>query len=212
MSSGPEINRRKRLVIAQNHNALKNPKKRSALLERAAANGNDTVIFPFNSPKNIFREIQARGLIPETGGRNMSLLVPRKYFFLHRDLFRMEGGRRKMKTHFCTTSPDTIAIIRTQAEKIFRSAAGIKTFHLWPDRDEIWCSCPTCRAFSGTDQYRMALNTAADVLQQVNPDAVISYYDNDTGDNDDSRGSDDSEIKLRPNVFKIKPDEIVLYD
>jgi len=201
-------NARRRLVIPANHKALKNPKKRAALMEQAAQQGFDTIIFPFGIgiTDEIIKEAASNNLTPETGGWSLSQLLPRKYFFLHGDYFRMESGKRKRKIHFCTTNPKTIAIIRTESEKIFASAGKIQTFHLWPDRgqEKNWCSCPACRAFSATDQYRMAVNAAADVLAEINPDAKLSYSENgfETGEG--------SEIQLRLNVFKIDPSEITL--
>jgi hypothetical protein len=55
----------------------------------------------------------------EAGGRELSALLPRRLFFFHRELFRMEQGRREQPHHFCATSPDTLRRIKTQAELSF---------------------------------------------------------------------------------------------
>jgi hypothetical protein len=133
----------------------------------------------------------------EAGGWELSLLVPRRLFFFHRDLFRMEEGGRKRRYHFCPTNPDTIAVIKSEGEKYFRAAEGVSVFHLWPDRggETAWCSCPTCRAFTQAEQNRIAVNAAADALASVNPKGRISYRENP---------GEGGKIPMRPNVFRME--------
>ena len=194
----------KRLLIPENHNAFKMNGKRKILLEWAIKNGFDTVVLPFTNLDMDIAEAGSFGLALEAGGWNMSFLVPRKLFFLHRDFFRMEGGKRRKMTHFCPTNPDTIAVIKKEAKKIFHAAGKIKVFHLWPDKGEekTWCSCPTCRAFSSADQNRMTVNATADALAEINPGAILSYYE---------EHSEDSKIGMRSNTFKINAGEIEVY-
>jgi hypothetical protein len=130
----------------------------------------------------------------ESGGWELSLLVPRKNFSFHREVFRMEEGRRVKDYHFCPTNPDTTAIIKREAERLFRGNPESTVFHLWPDRKRAWCSCPTCRAFTMEEQNRIAVNTAADVLAETSPGSRVSYYTN-TGE----AGS----IPPRPNMFAL---------
>ena len=191
----------KRLVIPPNNKSLRVPKKRTAVFKWAVENGFNAVVFPFGCPDTVTEEAVSSGLAAEAGGWVMSLLLPRRRYFFHRDLFRMEGGKRKTKTHFCPTSPETIAILRQEGEKIFRSAGKIEVFHLWPDKGEerTWCSCPTCRAFTHAEQNRMAVNAIADALAGIKPNALLSYYE---------EPGEDSEMPLRPNVFRIDPEKI----
>ncbi|MDR3166347.1 MAG: DUF4838 domain-containing protein [Treponema sp.] len=132
----------------------------------------------------------------EGGGWDLSLLLPRRYFFFHRELFRMESGRRVADHHFCPTNPDTIRLIRELGGTIFRANPGIKVFHLWPDRgyEKTWCSCPTCRAFTPAEQNRIAVNAVADALVKFNPRGRISFYEEEEG----------GEIPLRPNLFRLE--------
>jgi hypothetical protein len=135
-------------------------------------------------------------LIIEAGGWELSLLVPREHFFFHRAVFRMEMGRRVKEYNFCPTNPDTIAIIKEKAERLFRENPEITVFHLWPDRDHesTWCSCPTCRAFSREEQNRIAVNTVADVLAETAPNSSVSYYENT---------SDKGDVPPRQNMFNL---------
>ena len=139
------------------------------------------------------------GIVLEAGGRDLSTLVPRSYFLFHRDIFRMESGRRTKAHHFCITNPGTIKLIEEECVKIFQ-AAKAEVFHLWPDKNARWCSCPSCRAFSAQEQNVMAVNTAADVLLKVNPDARITYYE---------RPGASVRIATRKNLYKMErlPDE-----
>jgi hypothetical protein len=136
-------------------------------------------------------------LIVEAGGWELSLLVPRKNFPFHREMFRMEEGKRVKQYNFCPTSPDTIAVIKREAERYFRQNPEASVFHLWPDRKHelTWCSCPTCRAFTRQEQNRIAVSTAADVLAEIAPKSRISYYEN---------GGEGGGILPRPNMFALR--------
>jgi hypothetical protein len=142
------------------------------------------------------------GIALEAGGRDLSSLVPRKYFFLHRDFFRMVQGKRVKAFHFCPTSPGTIRLMGKEGKKLFRAAGDVKVFHLWPDKgaETTWCSCPTCRAFTPPEQNRIAVNAAADVLAAVNQGAFITYLE---------KPGEEGNIRMRKNLYKIErlPDE-----
>ncbi|GHT77956.1 hypothetical protein FACS1894130_03720 [Spirochaetia bacterium] len=133
----------------------------------------------------------------EIGGWDLSALVPRRYFLSKNEAFRMEEGKRVKEHNFCPTSPDAIALLNEEAARCFRTYPDITTFHLWPDRhaEHIWCSCPSCRAFSREEQNRIAVNSAADVLATYNPNAQVSYYEN---------SDDPAEIAIRPNMFALR--------
>jgi hypothetical protein len=151
----------------------------------------------FDRPRRaLFNLIKSYALRIEGGGWDLSLLVPRRYFFFRRDLFRMNSGRRVRDHHFCPTNPATIKIIRKQGSIFFRANPGIKIFHLWPDQgyETTWCSCPTCRAFTPAEQNRIAVNAAADALAEVNPEARIFFYEEGEG----------GDIPLRPNVSPLE--------
>ena len=192
---------RKRFIITGKNKILKTHKKRAELFEWAVSNGFSAVILPPDCPAGIAEEAHSKGLIPETGGRIMSLLVPRRHFIFHSDYFRMEGGRRRKKTHFCPTNPDTIAALRNEVKKKFSAAGSVTVFHIWPDTggEKTWCSCPACRAFTHAEQYRMAVNAAADALAEIIPASYISCHE--THD-------EEPDISLRSNIFRINPDEV----
>jgi len=137
------------------------------------------------------------GITLEAGGHDLSSLLPRKAFIFHRDYFRMEDGKRKMDHHFCPTNPGALKLIGKEAEKLFRAAGETKVFHLWPDcgAENAWCSCPTCRAFTTQEQNRIAVNAAADILAAINPDALVTFYEN---------SSEGGKIPIRKNVIKLE--------
>jgi hypothetical protein len=182
----------------------------------AARRRYDAIIFPLATfasrsaakKLNELREIAAGyGIAVEAGGRDLSSLLPRSSFFLHRDFFRMEGGQRKSDHHFCPTNPATIAAVKKTTEKLFRAAGDVRVFHLWPDRgaNTTWCSCPTCRAFTAAEQNRIAVNVAADVLAELNAeersgDTRITFFE---------KPGDGGNIVLRENLFRLErlPDE-----
>jgi hypothetical protein len=210
---GPE--NRRRFVIPSGET----PKKAAGLVRWAARNRCDAIVVSLRDtpPPNAARY----SLIVERGGWDLSLLVPRRYFFFHRDLFRMEEGRRTRRYNFCPTNPDTIAIlgkelarlcrrIRSQAKKTRprtessgAAEAEESVWHLWPDRghEKTWCSCPACRAFSLEEQNRIAANAAAAVLEETAPGARLSYLA-ENPDEEDS-GGNVPELSLRPGIFVL---------
>jgi hypothetical protein len=153
--------------------------------------------------EDVFNLAQQYALTIERGGWDLSLLVPRWHFLFNREMFRMDSGKRDRQYNFCPTAPDTLKLISREAAKIFRAHPETRVYHLWPDRghERAWCSCPTCRAFTREEQGRIAVNAAADVLARINPQGIISLYE----DSSEGRG-----IALRSNIFKIShlPGEI----
>jgi hypothetical protein len=135
-------------------------------------------------------------LAVEAGGWELSLLVPRKNYSFHREMFRMEAGRRVREYNFCPTNPDALAVIKREAERRFRENPEAGIFHLWPDRGRefAWCSCPTCRAFTREEQNRIAVNAAADVLAGTAPGSLVSYY---------GTAGEPGAIPSRPNMFAL---------
>jgi len=194
---------RKRLFVEKK--AGKND--RIETIKWAAQNNYNTLVFSLaECSEGLHREyvklIKKYELVIEAGGRELSILLPRSLFMFHKELFRMEQGKRKKKHHFCPTNPKTTAVIAENAQKIFERSMQIVTprrvFHLWPEegQENTWCACPACRAFSPAEQYIIAVNTAADVLEKLDPNARLSFID---------YGEDGkSGIAPRKNMFKVK--------
>jgi hypothetical protein len=181
-------------------------KEIEALIPWAARNRIDALIFSLGNrtfrsrSAGIRKAAETYAIIIERGGRDLSLLLPRRLFLFHRELFRMVSGKRVKDSHFCPTNPATIRLIRAAAEKLFRAAGDTGVFHLWPDRgrEDAWCSCPSCRAFSPAEQNRIAVNAAADALAAVNAKARLSYYEA-AGEAEDTA----SGLAPRPGLFRL---------
>ncbi|MDR2435462.1 MAG: hypothetical protein LBD47_12980 [Treponema sp.] len=200
--SASSVKERRRLFVGEKLKA----KKRELLIQWAARNKYDALVFPLAEKnlwnkaqrgKGIYAETGRYALILEAGGRDLSCLLPRSLFFFHRDMFRMDSGGRVRESHFCLSNPKTIARIKMTAEKLFVRAmmgmdaqtvfrpgaagenAATPVFHLWPDQghEKIWCACPACRAFSPAEQNRIAINSVTDVLADLDPRAWLSYLE-----------------------------------
>jgi hypothetical protein len=202
-----DLSKRRRLFL----DPALSPKLLEGWIRWAARNNIDGVVFPvpeptgplarlvgkpFRFPDSLLALAESYALYIETGGWDLSRFLPRRYFLSNPELFRMEGGRRIKKIHFCATNPDTLAVLRQEAEGIFRQYPGIGVWHLWPERgnEQIWCACPSCRAFSPEEQERIAVNCIADCLGALDPALRVSYHEN-TGERID--------ISSRPNMFKM---------
>jgi len=175
---------RKRLFV----DAKSGKKDRIETIKWAAQNNYDTLVFPLaECSSGLNREyvklIKKYELTIEAGGRELSLLLPRNLFMFQSDLFRMEQGKRQRKYHFCPTNPKTTAVIAENAQTLFANSMQTVTpkriFHLLPDEghENTWCACPACRAFSPAEQNIIAVNSAADALAKLDPDARISFLD-----------------------------------
>jgi hypothetical protein len=205
--SDSDISKRRRLFL----NGALPPKAAENWIIWAARNRIDGIVFPLTGAESPLDRLTGRSnrprdslyalaedyaLIVEAGGWALSGLLPRRYFLSKPESFRMEQGKRIKKINFCATNPDTLRIVKTEAERIFRELPGTEVFHLWPDRgnEKTWCACPSCRAFSPEEQNRIAVNCAADVLGELNPDVRISWHE--TGD-------EEIDIRPRENMFKL---------
>jgi len=178
---------RKRLFIDKKAGA----KERQKIIKTAVENNYDTLVFSLDDKffksksrnQKYIKLIKHHSFNIEAGGRDFSLLVPRRLFLLHRGLFRMEQGKRKAAHHFCPTNPKTTAIIGENASILFartmREVTVPRIFHLLPDEghENTWCACPACRAFSFSEQNIIAVSTAADALAKLDPEALIFYHD-----------------------------------
>jgi hypothetical protein len=212
-----EPDKRRRLVIT----GTTPLSRREDFLIWAARNRIDALALPFAEKpsflarltgkysrvrENLFNLAKRYALPVEIGGWELNRLIPRRYFFIKKDIFRMEGGKRVRDHNFCPTNPDTIALLRTGARRHFSEYPDVLIFHLWPERgaEHLWCSCPSCRAFSREEQNRIAVSIAADVLAEINPEAKISYYENTEYNSTGESGDHPSEVGPRPNMFRLR--------
>jgi hypothetical protein len=192
----------RRVVIDTKDKRLKHS---AAVITWAARNKYDAVIISLTSAasgkraylEEIKKTAEKYAVFTEAGGRDLSLLVPRSLFLLHREIFRMAEGKRKKDFNFCATCPQTITCIQKEAGKYFNAASFISVFHLWPDKggEKDWCACPSCRAFTWQEQNRIAVNAAAGVLGKLNPAAFISYYEPQ---------GESASVQLKPNMFNLE--------
>jgi hypothetical protein len=188
--STASVQDRRRLIIGEQTTT----KERETIARWAARNKYDALVFSLREKsfwnkvrrrKGIYQTLEYYALVLEAGGGDMSLLLPRRLFFLHQNMFRMDSGVRTRRYHFCPTNPKTITRIKEHAAELFSQAmpgmAGqaVPVFHLWPEagHEKTWCACPACRAFSPAEQNRIAINSAADVLESLDPAARLSYLE-----------------------------------
>ncbi|MCL2721895.1 MAG: DUF4838 domain-containing protein [Treponema sp.] len=196
---------RKRLFISKKTSAS----EREKLIKLAVENECNTVVFSLNDKffntrnSKYIKLIKNYSLNVEAGGRDLPLLLPIKHFLFNRELFRMEQGRRKAAHHFCPTNPKTIAIISENAKKLLAHAmlkvTTQRIFHLLPEEgyENTWCACPACRAFRPAEQYLIAVNTVADILTKLDPNALLTYVDFDSE-------PDAARVKPRKNLIRTE--------
>ena len=199
--------KRRRLFINRKSGA----KERLEIVKWAATNGCDAMVVPLGekiSDKTDYIKLAKRyELLIEAGGCDFHLLLPRRLFLFNSDLFRMDQGKRNPKPHFCPTNPKTLSLIYENAGKLFSGYQSLvsppRIFHLFPEKglENIWCACPACRAFSAAEQNLLAVNSAADALANIDPDAWLSYLDL-TKEPEISQ-SHNIGVKPRKNVFAI---------
>jgi hypothetical protein len=200
-----DINSRRRIIINKKIQKEQWP----SLFHRTAGNYDALIIPPdifffLMKKKSDFIKIAERNNMAIEAGYNLSRFIPRRLFLLHRDMFRMASGRRKLRYNFCPTNPQTIEYLKKQAAKLFseliQGMSREPVFHLWPDRENAWCSCPACRAFSLAEQNLIAVNSVADALAKINPAARLSYQDL----SENSPDSPGTGITARSNTFVLK--------
>ncbi|MDR2481588.1 MAG: hypothetical protein LBD07_04765 [Spirochaetaceae bacterium] len=162
-------------------------KKARNFVQWAARNKIDEIVLSLIAAMNV-KELRTITELAESyhiemarGGFELSLFVPRRLFIFHKDIFRMNEGRRKRDFNFCPSSSRTQTVIKQNAESFFkRFAGGVKKYYLLPDGGEgdFWCSCHVCRAFTVEEQRFMAVKSAADVLAGIDKNARIVCFSN----------------------------------
>ncbi|MGB8252264.1 MAG: DUF4838 domain-containing protein [Anaerolineaceae bacterium] len=137
------------------------------------------------APETFYQQIKShavtlareRGMTVEHGGHKLTSLLPHSLFRRMPAAFRMRDGKRTNDHNFCPSDPAGLAVIRKNGRTWFESHPEVDIFHLWAD--DIpgggWCECEHCRGLTPSDQLLMAINALAEVLEQVNPDAQISF-------------------------------------
>ena len=166
----------------------------------------DSIVFPFSAFSSYFNK---KGIISkltdiaslynisvEAGGSEISSLLPRRYYFFNRGFFRMEDGRRRMHHHLCSTNPEALKLLVKNAKRIFSKIKGVRVFYLQPDigKENAWCSCPSCRAFSLQEQFCIIANSAADALAATHPGACLRIQEPEKKE----------QIPLRSNIIKTE--------
>ncbi|MDR1787628.1 MAG: hypothetical protein LBR16_04175 [Treponema sp.] len=216
--SGADTIALRRRMVWTREKPFKSPDE---VIDWAARTRMDAIVLPFRDlapgPGQtsrlraiLMRRAARRRLLIEEGGWELPYLLPRRLFLFHKDLFRMEDGRRRKDGCFCPTHPETLRRVRQEAGRCFQAAGGAipddAVFHVWPARSgsAVWCSCPTCRAFSPREQNRIACNAAADALLALNPKARLSYYEEPDGE-EVIYEHETMRIAPRENLFPISP-------
>ncbi|MFA5203106.1 MAG: DUF4838 domain-containing protein [Lentisphaeria bacterium] len=128
------------------------------------------------------------GLRLEVGEHGLSALLPRARFEQEPELFRMFqpedfNGRRTNDSNFCVTNPKARQIVKRNYRETLRQNAGAYAVHAWADDLPAggWCNCPSCRAFSPSDQAMLAMRLLAETLREEGAAGrripVIAYHD-----------------------------------
>ena len=127
--------------------------------------------------RQAIQALQRRGMSVAYGGHLLPSLLPRRLYWSQRLAFRFDGKRRNPDHNLCPSHAGGLRIVRERARRFFRKHDGIDVFHVWPDdvAGGAWCQCALCRDLSPSDQALMFVNEVAAALEEVRPDAVLSY-------------------------------------
>ena len=109
------------------------------------------------------------GLRLEVGEHGFAKFLPRDRFAKDPDMFRMFqpedfGGKRVPDANLCVGSPKARAVVAESFRKELKANAGVHAIHAWADDLPAggWCQCPTCRAFTASDQALIGMRLLAD--------------------------------------------------
>jgi hypothetical protein len=132
-----------------------------------------------NAPPKWLPEFRKRGIIVQIGGHELPSLLPRteKDVAEHPEYFRLKEGQRVADHNLCTSSPEAIRIIQRNFQELVRRCPDIQYWHLWPDdlHEGGWCECPGCRDLTPADQSMRATNALAEVLEEIQSPAKVSF-------------------------------------
>ena len=107
----------------------------------------------------------------------LETLLPRSLFAEHPEYFRMSGGERVADYNLCFTSDEVIEAIRPRLERLLEwMKPTTHRYFLWPDdKQDKYCSCPACSAFSPSEQTLYFENRLLALLREYDPQATLAH-------------------------------------
>ncbi|MDD5705377.1 MAG: DUF4838 domain-containing protein [Kiritimatiellae bacterium] len=127
------------------------------------------------------------GIRLEVGGHGLSGLLPRDLYEREPELFRMFqpedfGGKRLSDSNMCITNPKAREIVKANYRKQLTESQGAYAVHAWADDLPAggWCLCPSCRAFSPSDQAMIGMRLLAEAARESGSGMrvpAIAYHD-----------------------------------
>ncbi len=128
--------------------------------------------------KAILENLISHGVKIEYELHAMSLLLPRDYFTLHPQYFRMnEKGERTPDFNCCASNKDALDIIADSAEKLAKTLPYPSgRYNYWlDDVGDAPCRCDECSKLSSSDQALKIYNAVLKGLKRADSNAKQSY-------------------------------------
>lgn len=127
------------------------------------------------------------GLRLEVGAHGISKHLPRELFQEHPEYFRMFqpedfNGKRMNDANICVSSQAGRKVIKENFSKQLIQPESVHAVHCWPDDlpGNGWCLCPSCRAFSPSDQALIAMGILAECVREQDSPlrfSLLAYHD-----------------------------------
>ncbi len=127
--------------------------------------------------------LEAAGIAVEHEMHALRWMLPASLFDAHPDWFRMDAdGKRNADCNLCPSNGDALDYVSERAAEAARHLpAASHRYHFWTDDGRnSYCSCPSCRGLSPSDQAMLITNAILRGLRHTDPLAkqcYLAYYD-----------------------------------
>ena len=104
-------------------------------------------------------------------------LLPARLFSSHPEWFRFFDGERRRDYNLCVSSPQALAEVSRNSEKLAASLeVDITDLAYWQDDvPNAWCQCPSCVGLSPSEQNLRLMKAILKGVRAVHPRGRVSY-------------------------------------
>lgn len=132
---------------------------------------------PSDQGREFLAQCRQRGIQVEHELHAMSDLLPRELFAKDPSMFRMdEKGQRRADCNCCVHSTNALDVVCESAVKYantLRPTTG--RYFYWMDDGQPMCKCPSCRAYSDSEQALILENAMLKALRKMDARATLAH-------------------------------------
>ncbi|MCK4886215.1 MAG: DUF4838 domain-containing protein [Planctomycetes bacterium] len=126
--------------------------------------------------RNVFPEMQKRGMVIGMGGHNMFLFISGTQLKQHIDWQCMRDGKRTASGQFCTRNDEAVTEYLTNCVAFLKANPEIEYLTPWPNDMGKWCQCQLCKDTPSADRFMQFGKRIHNVLKNEVPNVEFAHF------------------------------------